>query len=267
MNASAPSASPATPPLAVLVVDDEAPARARLRDLLADIAGEVPNIVCGEAGDGLLALQLLDAQAADVVLVDIRMPRMDGIEFVRHLARLASPPAAIFVTAYDAYAVQAFELNAIDYLLKPVRAQRLAAALRKVRQARPPVAAAQLLAELQPGARSHLSCHERGRLQLIPLADVIYLRADLKYVVARTREREYLLDESLVQLEKEFSERFIRLHRSTLAARAALAGFERAAPDDAETLWQAVLHGVPEKLSVSRRQWPLVKSYARQLSS
>lgn len=268
MNPLAPSAASASsdaPPLSVLIVDDEAPARARLRELLADVAREVPNAVCGEAGDGVLALQALAERPADVVLVDIRMPRMDGIELARHLARLAPPPAVVFVTAYDAYAVQAFELNAVDYLLKPVRAQRLAAALLKARQALPP--APQLLAELQQGARSHLSCHERGRLLLIPLADVIYLRADLKYVAARTREREYLLDESLVQLEREFCERFIRLHRSVLVARDAIAGFERSAPDDAETQWQALLRGVPEKLPVSRRQWPLVKSYARQLSS
>lgn len=251
------------PPLSVLIVDDEAPARARLRDLLADVAGEMPNTLCGEAANGIEALRALDARAADVALVDIRMPKMDGIELARHLARLAQPPAVIFVTAYEAYAVQAFELNAVDYLLKPVRAPRLAAALARAAHARPPP---QVLAGLQQGARSHLSCHERGRLLLIPLAEVIYLRADLKYVAARTPEREYLLDESLVHLEHEFAERFIRLHRSVLVARDAIAGFERSAGDDVETQWQALLREVPEKLPVSRRQWPLVKSYARQLS-
>jgi two-component system response regulator AlgR len=248
--------------LSVMIVDDEAPARARLRDLLADIAAEVPNTVAGEAAN---AVEALEGEMPDVMLVDIRMPVMDGIELARHVSGLNDPPAIIFVTAYDGYAVQAFELNAVDYLVKPVRAQRLAAALKKARQSHP--VAPQVLAELQKGARSHLSCHERGRLLLIPVPDILYLKADMKYVVARTTEREYLLEESLTHLEREFSERFIRLHRGALAAREAIAGFEKCAAEDAETQWQALLHGVPEKLPVSRRQWPLVKSYAKRLTS
>ena len=254
-------------PLSVMIVDDEAPARARLRDLLADVSDEQPNTVVAEAANGLLALEAIAALVGsgvnvDVVLVDIRMPTMDGIELVRHLAQLEKPPAIIFVTAYDSYAVHAFELNAIDYLLKPVRAPRLAAALHKLRQARR-APAPQVLAELQQGARTHLACHERGRLLLIPLADILYLKADLKYVVARTVSREYLLDESLTRLEDEFAKRFIRLHRSALVARDAIAGFEKNDGIDAETQWQAILRGIPERLPVSRRQWPLVKSYAR----
>ena len=256
--------TPAT--LSVLIVDDEAPARARLRDLLADIAAEVPNAVVGEAANGVLALEAIAGRAVDVMLVDIRMPKMDGIELARHLGQLEAPPAIIFVTAFDSYAVQAFELNAIDYLVKPVRAPRLATALLKVRKQRP-VLAPTVLATLQEGARMHLSCHERGRLLLIPVADIIYLKADLKYVVARTASREYLLDESLTHLEEEFSERFIRLHRSVLVAKTAIAGFEKSTGEDAETQWQALLQGVSERLPVSRRQWPLVKSFARMISS
>ena len=252
-------------PLAVMIVDDEAPARMRLRDLLADIASEVPNTVVAEAADGLLALAAVDGLAVDIALIDIRMPIMDGIELARHLSRLENPPAIIFVTAYEGYAVEAFELNAIDYLLKPVRAQRLLAAMQKARLTRPP--RERVLEQLPQSARSHLSCQERGRLLLIPLADILYLKAELKYVTARTASREYLLDESLSHLEEEFAERFIRLHRSALVAKDAIVGFEKSAADDAETQWQAVLRGVPEKLPVSRRQWPLVKSYARQLSS
>ena len=251
--------------LSVMIVDDEAPARARLRDLLSDVAAEVPNAVVIEAANGLLALEAIAVHPVDVVLVDIRMPKMDGIELARHLAQLVRPPAVIFVTAFDSYAVQAFELNAIDYLVKPVRAQRLAAALQKVRQSRP--LPPKVLAQLQQGARTHLSCHERGRLLLIPLQDILYLKADLKYVTARTASREYLLDESLTHLEVEFSERFIRLHRSALVAKEAIAGFEKCLDENAETQWQALLRGIPERLPVSRRQWPLVKSYAKQLSS
>jgi two-component system response regulator AlgR len=253
------------PTLSVMIVDDEAPARARLRDLLADIGAELPNVLVAEVADGRLAVEALKESVPDVMLVDIRMPEMDGIELARHVARLDRPPAVIFVTAYDSYAVCAFELNAIDYLLKPVRAQRLVAALRKAVPSRR--IESRVLAELQKGARTHLSCHERGRLLLIPVVDILYLRADLKYVTARTAAREYLLDESLTHLEQEFSERFIRLHRSVLAARDAISGFEKSAGEDAETQWQALVSGVPDKLPVSRRQWPLVKSYARQISS
>ena len=191
------------PPLSIMIVDDEAPARVRLRDLLADVAVEVPNVLVAEAANGLLALAAIEGTVVDVVLLDIRMPKMDGIELARHLAQLEHPPAVIFVTAYDTYAVQAFELNAVDYLLKPVRTQRLLAALQRARQSRP--LPPQVLARLQQGPRTHLSCHERGRLLLIPVADVLYLKADLKYVTARSAAREYLLDESLTHLEQEFS--------------------------------------------------------------
>lgn len=250
--------------LSVALVDDEAPARARLRHLLSDAAGQVANEVVAEAADGHAAVAAITAltertgRMLDLVLTDIRMPKMDGIELARHLARLDAPPSLIFITAYDSYAVQAFELNAIDYLLKPVRLPRLIDALQKVRQRRPSIPA-QTLADIQQGARMHLSCHERGRLLLIPVAEILYLRADLKYVVARTAQREYLLDESLIHLETEFSERFIRLHRNALAARAAIAGFEKGFKDDGESQWQAIIRGVPEKLPVSRRQWPIVK--------
>ena len=256
----------AAPAISIMIVDDEAPARMRLRDLLADLHAELPTTVVAEAADGLAALDALSTIAVDVVLVDIRMPKMGGIEFAQHLAQLDKPPAIIFVTAYDSHAVQAFELNAMDYLVKPVRAQRLAAALHKLRQKyaapAPPV-----LNALRTGARTHLSCHERGRLLLIPVSDILYLKADLKYVTARTVEREYLLDESLISLEEEFTERFIRLHRSALVAKDAITGFEKNLAEDAETQWQALLRGIPEKLPVSRRQWPLVKSYAKQISS
>jgi len=254
------------PTLSILIVDDEALARTRLRDLLADLAAEIKTTVVAEATDGLEAIAAIAEHPVDVVLVDIRMPKMNGIELAQHLARVDNPPAIIFVTAYDSHAVQAFELNAVDYLVKPVRASRLAAALHKVRQKQPPIAT-HTLARLQSGARTHLSCHERGRLLLIPLPEILYLRADLKYVTARTVSREYLLDESLTSLEDEFSERFIRLHRSALVAKDAISGFEKNTAEDAETQWQALLRGIPEKLPVSRRQWPLVKSFAKKISS
>ena len=248
--------------LSIIIIDDEAPARTRLRDLLADAMGEVPNEVVAEAANGELAIEAMNGHPIDVALVDIRMPGMDGIELARHISRLDRPPTIIFVTAYDNYAVQAFELNAIDYLLKPVRLPRLIAALQKAQQSRASTLPTTAFAQIQQGARSHLSCHERGRLLLIPLQDILYLKAELKYVTARTAHREYLLDESLTRLEEEFSAHFIRLHRSTLAARDAITGFEKSSEEDGENQWQALLRDIPEKLPVSRRQWPLVKSLA-----
>lgn len=252
---------PTQTPLNVLLVDDEPLARERLRALLGDIAGQCPATVVGEAGNGMQALDILRETAVDVVLSDIRMPGMDGIELASHLGRMATPPAVIFTTAYDNYAVQAFDLNAIDYLMKPVRAQRLLAALQKLPAQRP---VASLLNDIgqtvRGGGRTHLSCHERGRLLLVPVNEVLYFKADLKYVTARTVEREYLLDESLTHLENEFAARFLRLHRAVLVARPALAGFEKAADDDAEAYGWALLRGVPEKLPVSRRQWAAAKA-------
>ncbi len=252
--------------LRVLIVDDEAPARARLRDLLGDIAASEPTRIVGMAANGMEALRLLESAPADVVLADIRMPVMDGVELARHLARLPAPPALVFVTAYDQYAVQAFELAAVDYLLKPVRAQRLAEALERVRARRVPPAA-EALATLAVGERGHFSVAERGRILLVPVAEVLYLRAELKYVTARTAAREYVLDEALVQIEQEFPRRFLRLHRNCLVALAAVAGVERAAERDgqkngereAEPHWEVLLRELPERLPVSRRQWPAVR--------
>ena len=257
---------PSPAPLKILLVDDEPLARSRLRELLADIAQQVPTEVVAEAGNGLIALEILREKVVAVVLADIRMPGMDGIELASHLGRLPNPPAVIFTTAYDNYAVQAFDLNAVDYLLKPVRAQRLLAALQKVPAQHPdPVLLAGLGQQMRGGGRTHLSCHERGRLLLVPVSEVLYFKADLKYVTARTIEREYLLDEALTHLETEFAERFIRLHRAVLVAKTALAGFEKGQSDDADAYGWALLRGVPEKLPVSRRQWVPAKALVKNI--
>ncbi|HET9699309.1 MAG TPA: LytTR family DNA-binding domain-containing protein [Burkholderiales bacterium] len=247
-------------PLRVLIVDDEAPARSRLRDLLADCAPVVPTEVVGEAGNGREALDLLAAGEADLVLLDIRMPEMDGIELARHLLTLPRAPAVVFTTAYDAYAIRAFELRAVDYLLKPIRAARLQEALERARNARPP--AAEVLRQLAPAPRVHLSSLERGRVQLIPVRDIVYLKAELKYVTARTRDREYLVDESLTRLEEEFGPRFARVHRNCLVARDHVTGFERVAEEGGEGRWVVLLDGVAERLPVSRRQQHVVKDLA-----
>ena len=248
--------------LRLLLVDDEAPARARLRDLLGDIAAEVPSIVVAEAADGFTALELAQTGNLDVALIDIRMPGMDGVELARHLARLPTTPAVIFVTAFDQYAVQAFELAALDYLVKPVRAARLADALKKAKRRTDD---AVRLEKSALARRQNLSCLERGRILLVPVAEILYLKAEQKYVTARTAEREYLLEESLVHLEAEFSERFLRIHRNCLVACAAVTGVERVAEQgDTEAHWQVILEGIAERLPVSRRQWPQVKALLKR---
>jgi two-component system response regulator AlgR len=250
--------------LRVLIVDDEAPARSRLRELLQDCAASLPLELAGEAANGKEALEFLAQNAADVVLLDIRMPGMDGIEAAQHMQRLPQPPAVIFVTAYDSHAIQAFEVNAIDYLLKPVRAERLLAGLHKAKALVAGSVAA--LRSLAPQGRVHLSVYERGRVVLVPVEKIVYLRAELKYVTVRTAEREYLVEESLSHLEQEFAQRFVRIHRNCLVARAYVEGFERQAQDDsgeAQSGWVVVLYGIVERLSISRRQQHIVKEFGR----
>ena len=244
-------------PLRLLLVDDEALARSRLRDLLGDIAEEVPTTEVAEAHDGHTALALIQTHPCDIALVDIRMPGMDGVEFARHLARWPAAPAVIFITAYDQYAVSAFELAVLDYLVKPVRAARLAVALKKA--ARHPDDAERL--EMSALAtRQHLSCLERGRILLVPVTDILYFKAEQKYVIARTMEREYLLEESLVKLEVEFADRLLRVHRNCLVASGAVIGLERTNVEDSkEDYWQVMLSGISERIPVSRRQLPLIK--------
>ena len=190
------------PALRILLVDDEAPARRRLRDLLDDCATALPLVVVGEAQQGREALDLLQSAPADLVLTDIHMPDMDGIELARHLLKLAHPPVVIFTTAFHEHAVQAFEVNAIDYLMKPIRVQRLLGALQKVPRLKP--VSAEKLSLLPASARRFLSVTERSRVVLVPLDDIVYLKAELKYITIRTAQREYLLEESLTKLEGEF---------------------------------------------------------------
>ncbi len=245
--------------LNIVIADDEAPARNRLRTLLGDIEN---TQVLAEAKNGKELLEIInqahDAQTtAHIVLLDIRMPEMDGIEAAQHLQKLPKPPAVIFTTAYDNYAIHAFDMSAVDYLLKPIRLERLQTALQKARALLP--SQLETLTPLSP-KRTHLSINERGRILLVPISDVIYLRAELKYITVRTAEREYLIEESLSHLEQEFSHIFTRLHRNCLAANAYILGYEKRHHDEhAEKQWVALLKHVPETISVSRRQQHLIR--------
>lgn len=244
-------------PLNTLIADDEAPARNRMRDLLSDIEHVV---VVAEAKNGKEAIDLALQTKPDLMLLDIRMPVMDGIEAAQHAQKIEPKPHIIFTTAFDAYAIKAFDLNAIDYLLKPIRLERLQIAINKAHVLK----AAQIdaLKPLQK-MRSHLSIHERGRVLLVPIETIIYLRAELKYITVRTAEREYLIEESLTNLEAEFGERFIRLHRNCLVAPPFIAGYEKRLNQDDENKleqqWVALLKGVPETIAISRRQQHLLR--------
>jgi two-component system response regulator AlgR len=260
------------PPPRILIVDDEAPARTRLADLLSDIAVDFPHVVVGQAADGRSALDRLAETPAEIALIDVQMPGMTGIELARHLGALPEPPAIVFVTAFDEYAVKAFEVHALDYLMKPVRAARLLEALRRVqtmtaKQTSAIAAAARESGEAQGRKRESIAVVERGRVMLIPIDDIIYLKAELKYITIRTADREYLTEEPLVDLENEFVDRFVRVHRNALVARRAIAGFERVESIDGDSVgephWVVTLRDVTERLPVSRRQWPIVKETMR----
>jgi two-component system response regulator AlgR len=248
-------------PLRVVVADDEAPARSRIRDLLEDCAASFALQVVGEAANGQQLLELLQRTPADVVLLDIRMPEMDGIEAAQHIQKLTEPPAVIFTTAYDSYALKAFELHALDYLVKPIRLRRLYDALTRVRSMTP--LSLDVLQQIAPEARRHLSVQERGRVVLVPVDKILFMRAELKYVTIRTAEHEHLVEESLVRLEQEFRDRFVRIHRSCLVARDYVERFERSGEDSAEGGWVVVLRGLDERLPVSRRQQHVIKDFGR----
>jgi two-component system response regulator AlgR len=234
----------------ILIADDEALARTRLRSLVQEIGPELT--VVGEATNGVEMLHQHDRMQADIVLLDIRMPRMDGLEAAGHLSRLQDPPAVIFTTAYEQHALQAFETHAVDYLLKPIRKVRLEQALDKARA----LTRVQLsvLNQLKAGAhkdtvRTHLCVQFRGAMQLISMTDVLYFRADQKYINVRHTRGEVLIEDSLKSLEQEFAGQFLRVHRNALVARRFLEGMGRGADGH----WQVQLRGIDDRLQISRR--------------
>lgn len=231
-----------------------------MRDLLEDCASKISLEIVGEAANGRAALDLLEEKEVDLVLLDIRMPEMDGLELAQHLRKLPDPPAVIFTTAYDSYALRAFDLHAVDYLLKPIRLGRLFDALSRARSITP--LRLDVLREIAPEPRANLSVRERGKILLVPLEEVIYLKAELKYVTIRTNEREFLIEEALSNLEEEFGARFVRIHRNCLVAKDAIAGFEKVAEAGSE-YWAVLLKGIAEKLPVSRRQAHIVKEFGK----
>ena len=246
-------------PMRVLVVDDEALARSRLRTLLIDCETPATEVVA-EAAHGAQALAELQNEPVDLVLLDVHMPGIDGIDLARTLAGMPEPPAMVFVTAHPSHAVTAFELDAVDYLTKPVRRERLHAALQRVarRLAVPAPAAA-----AEPPAAPVIVVTDRGRLVRVPVAEVLYFKAELKYVTLRTAAHTHVLDEALTDLEQRLGDRFMRVHRNALVARHAVRALERRAiagdDDEGADAWAVCIAPVDEWLAVSRRQVAAVR--------
>jgi two-component system response regulator AlgR len=239
--------------LNVLVVDDEALARARLRTLLGDCTAPTA-VVAAEAADAVQAMAALQHGSFDVVLLDIRMPGLDGMALAQRIAALPRPPAVVFVTAHAEHAVQAFELEALDYLTKPVRLERLQQTLQKVER----------LVQSERGLIPDLTgemlvIQDRGRTERVPLAEVLYFKAELKYITVRTARRSYILDGSLNELETRHAARFMRIHRNALIARQAVRALEKHFDPEEGEGWAVRLSGIDELLSVSRRQVSAVR--------
>lgn len=248
----------------VLIVDDEPLGRTRLRRLL----NALPDInVAGEADSGQQALAAIDRLQPDVVLMDIRMPGMDGLSAARELAGRTQGPAVIFCSAYDEYAIEAFEANAIGYLLKPVNQEKLALALAKAQRLSQPQVAALSTAgnattdNTAKGPRTQLSAKSRRGIELLPLAQARYFIADHKYVTVFHTGGELLLDETLKELEDEFSSRLLRVHRNALVMLEHIQGLERIDLGQ----YRVKLHGVDHGPVVSRRHLPDVRKLLEKL--
>lgn len=246
--------------LKILVVDDEQLARQRLISLVEELHPEQQLI---EADNGLSALEMANFHKPDIMLLDIRMPVMDGLEVAQHMSRSVNAPAIIFTTAYQDHALEAFDIHAIDYLLKPVRKERLKDALERARILQS--AHIDKLRKLDPSSlpRTHLSATVQGNLKLLPVSEVRYLRAEQKYVVAGWPNGELLIDESLASLEQEFRDRFIRIHRNALVAQE----YIDALIQEKNGTHSVKLHGVATMPQVSRRNLSHIRKRLKKFPS
>jgi len=240
--------------LRALVVDDEALARSRMRTLLGDCKAPSASVEA-EASNAVQAMEVLQHRALDVAFLDIHMPGVDGMALAQSLRSLPNPPALVFVTAHAEHALQAFELEALDYLTKPVRLERLQATLQKVERFM------QSRQALDPNLdeKEVVVIQERNRTERVPVSEVIYFKAELKYITVRTAQRSYILDASLGELEDRYPDRFIRVHRNALVSRRALRALEKHYDPEEGEGWAVRLQGVDELLAVSRRQLSTVR--------
>jgi len=238
----------------VLIVDDEQLARQRLKKLLSSNTGYQ---IVGEANTGEDALRKAQASNPDVILMDIRMPGMDGIEAANYINKLDKPPAIIFTTAFSDHALKAFETHAIDYLLKPIKQSRLEAALDAAKRMNK-AQLNQLRKDETNTIRQKICVKNRGSLELIPLDEIIYFKADQKYVTLRTAEQEYLIEESLKNLEEEFPQ-FLRIHRNAIVAQNVLHGITK--NNDGHACVNFT--DIDDLLEISRRHLPIIRKIIR----
>ncbi|GAA6141598.1 LytTR family DNA-binding domain-containing protein [Hydrogenophaga sp. 5NK40-0174] len=239
--------------LKVLIVDDENLARSRMRTLLGDCVEPRAEVV-GEAANAVSAMESIQRLSCDVVLLDIHMPGVDGVALAEQLRGMPNPPLVVFVTAHAEHAVQAFELEAVDYLTKPVKLERLSQALQKVERALEAAGNG-----ISSSGDEWLVIQERGRSERVALADVLYLKAELKYITVRTAEKEYIFDGALSDLEQRFGHMFVRVHRNALVARRAVRAIEKISDPTEGEGWTVRLEGIDERLAVSRRQVAAVR--------
>ncbi len=240
----------------VVIVDDEHLARGRIARMLEDLEDVE---VIGQAENGIQAIELCNVEPPDIILMDIRMPGMDGLEAARHIVEMEEPPAIIFCTAYEEHALEAFDVQAVGYLLKPVRREDLNKALSSARRTNRVQLSA--LAEQDEQQRTHISARTRRGIELVPVSDVRYFQADQKYVTVRYSEGELLIDETLRELEKEFGEDFIRVHRNALVAGGYIEGMDR----NEDGHYQIRMRDVDEQIPISRRHVASVRKIIKSL--
>ncbi len=244
----------------ILIVDDEPLARQRLAGLLKDLNGYE---IAAEAANGNEALSLAQQTKPDIILLDIRMPGMDGLEAARHLNRMTKPPAIIFTTAYSDHALQAFETHAVDYLLKPIKQERLEEALLAAKRLTKPQLQELQNVDEEPKIRTHICVKIRGSLELVPLEDIRFFMADHKYVTLRTADHEHLIEESLKSLEDEFGHLFTRIHRNALVADQYMLGLEK--NNDGHCV--VIINDIEDRLEISRRHLPHVRKKIKTLAT
>lgn len=244
----------ASRPLRVLLVDDESLARGRLRTLLADCKAPSAQVMA-EAEQAQQALELVQTDGFDVALLDINMPGVSGLALARSLNGVPHAPALIFVTAHAEHALEAFEVDAVDYLTKPVRLERLQAALAKAERYLQSRASGAELLDVPV-----VVIQERGRTERVPLHDILYFKAELKYLTVRTLSRSYILDGSLNELESKYGDLFLRVHRNALIARRSVRALEKHYEPEEGEGWALRLTGLDELIAVSRRQLTAVRA-------
>ena len=239
----------------VLIVDDEAPARDRLVHMVSSIDSMETS---GQASNGLEAVRMVQDSHPDVVLMDIRMPGMDGLEAARHLSEMDEPPAIIFTTAYSEHALEAYDANAVDYLVKPIRQEKLEKSLAKARKLTKAQIAA-LNMETSTSGRSHICARIRGNLELIPVDEIVYFQADQKYITVRHIGGEVLIEDALKNLEVEFEDRLIRIHRNALVSTNFITGMEK----NIDGRFVVTFKEVDDKLEISRRHVAEVRKFLK----